>query len=118
MRGKIGRGKNISIAKAALIYFYEDMDTSWEGRFLDYGDLKMAHTIIDIAGAQHAGPATSVQVTACLSSSNLWDKEMMYGFYKGIGNGNCNAYIPSEKGKKYYEEHLKDKHKIIYRKRD
>ena len=54
----IGRGKNMSIAKAALIVWFE-YDTIFRipGRppLFDWGQLDIMHTIVDVAGAKHHG---------------------------------------------------------------
>lgn len=101
----IGRGSKMSIAKAALIYFYGDIGIT----FLHYGDLDAMHKIVDIAGAKHASFFTPVQVSSCLANSPYWEKTFICGFFKGFrGHGGANAYKPSEKGKEYYQKHLKN----------
>lgn len=55
-RPTLGRGKNMSIPKAALKFFFEEAITDrfrGENTFLDYGDLDDMHRIVDIAGANH-----------------------------------------------------------------
>lgn len=108
---KLGRGKNMSIAKAALKFYYEELlSESYhdENSFLDYGDLDNMHRIVDIAGCNHCSFFTATQVSSCLSNSPYWDKKFIPGFYSGFkGHGGANIYRPSEKGKKFYLEKLK-----------
>jgi len=106
---KIGRGSKMSIAKAALIYYYGEfaIETGGVGYFLTYGDLEAMHKIIDIAGAKHCSFFTAAQVSSCLGNSPYWNKELISGFYSGMrGHGGANCYKPSEKGEKYYKEVL------------
>lgn len=107
---KIGRGKNMSVAKAALkFYFEEAIPQRGEDVFLDYGDLDDMHRIIDIAGANHCSMFTATQVTSCLANSPYWDKEYISGVYSGMrGHGGANIFTPSEKGKQYYKQYLKN----------
>lgn len=106
-RRNIGPGTNMSIAKAALIFFYERNEDEFDS--LNYGNLFAMHAIVDIAGGQHIGPDTPAQVTARLAGSPYWDSELIRGMYKGMrGNGNAAFYTPSKKGKEFYEKHLKN----------
>lgn len=110
---RIGRGSKMSIAKAALIYYYRELPENSSGMidFLDYGDLEAMHRIVDIAGCKHCSMLTAAQVSSCLASSPYWDKRFLPRFYKGMpGHGGANIYTPSEKGSKYYEENLQEKH--------
>lgn len=109
---KLGRGKNISIAKAALIFYFEECNffkSHGEKAFLNYGDLDSMHRIVDIAGANHCSFFTATQVSSCLANSPYWDKEFIPGFYFGFkGHGGANIFTPSEKGKEYYKKKLKN----------
>lgn len=98
----LGRGKNMSIAKAALIYFYEESDVI--GSFIYTGDIEVLHRIVDIAGAEHCGPNTKDLVISCLRSSPYWVSD---GVIPGWGNRIANAYVPSKKGVTYYLDNLK-----------
>lgn len=103
---KIGRGKNMSIAKAALIVFYKhypqgEKDT---GGYIYTGDLDVIHEIVDIAGANHCSFLTHPQVIGCIRGSSYWKSEGQVESWKG---SSANCYIPSDKGKAYYEKHLK-----------
>lgn len=101
---KIGRGKNMSIAKAALVVFYHD----WQHppHYLYTGELDLLHEVVEVAGANHCGPATHQQVISCLNASPYWEAK---GVIPGWGNRWANALTPSEEGKAYYEDHLKGK---------
>ncbi len=106
---KIGHGKNMSIAKAGLKVFFEEKEKLFLGNFINYDDLEFIHRVIDVAGASHCSFLTSPQVINCLYHSSYWDKTLAIGFFKGMrGHGNANSFSPSEKGKKYYLEHLKE----------
>lgn len=113
----IGKGKKMSIAKAALIYYYEtflpyipSIDPENNTPTLNYGHLDGLHDIVDIAGAKNMSYLTHKQVSKRLANSPYWDKEFIPGFYSGLrGHGGANVYRPSDKGKKYYEEKLKGK---------
>ena len=107
---KLGKGKNMSIAKAALIFFFEDKDILKYGcSFLTWGDLNAMHAIVDIAGANHCSFFTAVQVIACLRNSPYWKCEFVPGMYSGFqrGHGGASCCSPSEKGRLYYERNLK-----------
>lgn len=108
MNKNLGKGKYYSIAKAALIYYYEE---NKDFHFLDVGQFGIMHRIVDIAGAYHCGPDTAKQVSSRLSNSSLWESDFVPGFYKGIVpfGGGVNTYKPSEKGEKYYQEKLKNR---------
>jgi hypothetical protein len=84
----IGRGKTMSIAKAAVIEFNEGKC----GSFVYSGDIDFFHRVIDRAGAKHVGPATMHQVLACIRSSRLWKK---HGTIPGWGGKPANTYIPA-----------------------
>lgn len=100
----------MSIAKAALKYYYEEShfyETHGEKAFIDYGDLDSIHRIVDIAGANHCSFFTAAQVTSCLANSPYWHKRFCPGFYRGMrGHGGANIFTPSDKGKEYYRSHL------------
>ncbi len=102
---RIGRGKNMSIAKAALVWFYNNMNK--HAGFVDWGDLDFIHGVVDIAGANHCSFLTAGQVCTCINNSPYWTGEMVYGFYNGIGNNHAKLYQPTEKGKEYYINNLK-----------
>ena len=82
----IGKGKIMSVAKAAVIEFYESKST-----FVYSGDLDFFHRVIDRAGAEHVGPGTHHRVLACIRSSPLWKQ---HGTIRGWGNGRANTYVP------------------------
>lgn len=103
----IGRGKNMSIAKAALIVFFERVKPDWENAYFYSGDLNTLHEIVDVAGAEHCSAATIHQVLGCLNGSPYWGTDNWQT--KGWGNRRANCYRPSEKGIKYYEEKLKNR---------
>lgn len=106
----IGRGKNFSIAKAALIVYYEEIAPDWDDAFLDYGDLNVIHRIVDVAGAQHCSVVTHNQVTSCLRNSPYWNNKFCPGFYSGMrGHGGASLFTPSQKGEDYYHNILKER---------
>lgn len=95
----------MSIAKAGLVFYYskENPFKSW-----DWGEIEIAHKIVDIAGANHASFFTSVEVFACLRNSPYWNKELIYNYYPGFrGGGHACKLTPSEKGENYYKKFLK-----------
>ena len=104
---KIGRGKNMSIAKAALKVYYEWFKDECNGVawFIYSGDTNLLHKIVDEAGAKHCSLFTGHQVLSCLRSSPFWE---VSGTIPGWGNRMANVYVPSEKGISYYEDHIKD----------
>lgn len=103
---RIGRGTKMSIAKAALVFFYSDHDIPTSS--LNYGNLNDMHDIVDIAGAQHQSALTPAQVMSCLRTSPYWKCEFCPGYYSGFrGHGGASIAVPTEKGRKYYEEKLK-----------
>lgn len=107
----IGKGNKYSIPKAALIFYYEESGLKCEETF-DYGCLLWIHRIVDIAECNHCGPDTPRQVTARLMGSPFWESEFVRGFYRGMkGHGGASQLKPSERGKKYYEEFLKNRTK-------
>ena len=108
MKGNIGRGKNMSLAKAALKYYYEVLLLEWGFESLDYGLLSVMHDIIDIAGAKQTSLFAPSQVTNCLAKSPYWKKSFIPRFYNGMrGHGGANIFTPSEKGKEYYEKYIR-----------
>lgn len=102
---RIGRGKNMSVAKAALIVFY---DKEGVGYFYT-GDLGYMHEIVDVAGAKHCSMYTAQQVASCLNSSPYWEAT---GRTKSWGNSWAHCYEPSKKGEEYYEKNLKQREAI------
>lgn len=106
---RIGRGKKFSIAKAALIFYFEDKENA--GRDLNWGDLNAMNGIVDIAGAEHASFFTPTQVIACLRNSPYWDCTCCFGFYAGISNGKASVCSPSQRGIDYYNKQLKNRKK-------
>ncbi|MFW6311362.1 MAG: hypothetical protein ACOC1K_03915 [Nanoarchaeota archaeon] len=100
----------MSIAKAALKFFYEEaIPLRGSDTFLDYGDLEDMHRIVTIAGAKHCSFFTATQVTSRLANSSYWNKTFIPGFYSGMrGHGGANIFTPSEKGKEYYEKYIKE----------
>lgn len=111
-RPTLGRGKHMSIPKAALKYYFEELvPEQGNEAFIDHGMRHAIHRIVDIAGARHCSFLTAPQVTARLAKSNLWEKTFHPTFYRGIGNGGANLFTPSEKGRKYYAEHIRTNQK-------
>jgi hypothetical protein len=99
----IGRGKVMSIPKAAVIEFYENHVK--EKDFIYYGDLDFMHDVIHRAGAKHVGPMTTFRVCDCLRQSDLWESKFMPGFLSGFrGHGGATSFEPSEKGKQFYQD--------------
>jgi hypothetical protein len=82
----IGKGKVMSVAKAAVIEFYES-----KSAFVYSGDLDFFHRVIDRAGAEHVGPGTHHRVLACIRSSPLWKQ---HGTIPGWGGRRANTYVP------------------------
>jgi len=115
---RIGKGKNMSLAKAGLIVWFEKNNEGCES--FDRGLPDIMHRIVDVAGAKNISFFTSQQVTNCLANSPYWDKRLVIGMYKGIGRtsagrgrGDALLYKPSEKGIEYYKKHLKQRLKSI-----
>ena len=100
----LGKGKYFSIAKASLIFWFEEMDKDY--KFLDYGRPDDMHRIVDIAGCKHISFMTPTAVTNRLSSSPFWESKNCNYLYSGIGNGKCSGFIPSQKGIDYYNDVL------------
>jgi len=101
----IGRGEKMSVAKAALIFYFEEFD----GSLLTYGHLDEMGRIVAIAGAKQKSFFTPAQVTARLRASAFWDKKISIGHYRGTRRGRGDALIfqPSEKGRIYYDSFLR-----------
>lgn len=105
----LGRGKNMSIPKAAIVWFFEkwvdgdreDAPTSW-----DIGDYGFSHEIVEIAGAKQCSFFTSALVAKELARSNLWNKRRVWGMYGGLRGGivNPNIFTPSEEGRRWFDE--------------
>jgi len=107
---RIGKGKKMSIAKAGLIVFYEDMadGNGFVAEEFDVGCPDNLHKIIDVAGAKHSSFFTPRQVMARLRSSPYFESRTEYSVYKGIlGNWRTTFCKPSQKGKEYYHLKLK-----------
>ena len=94
------------ITHAALIFYYEHPEA---GKYWDWGDFGHSHDIVETAGGDQIGPATTLSVSKLLAKSPLWNKYLHTTLYSGIGNARANMYSPSEKGKKLYEEKYKGK---------
>ena len=108
----IGKGNNMSIAKAGLIVFYEQMtcENGFEYNEFDVGVPDLLHKIVEVAGAMHSSFFTPRQVMARLRSSPYFKKRIAYGMYSGIrGNWKTTLVKPSEKGKEYYNRNLKER---------
>jgi len=106
---KLGRGRNMSIAAAALKFYYEELKPLEGGDqpFLDYGQVKNMERIVTIAGANHCGTFTPSLVTTRLAMSPYWKGVLVPQCYKGVqGHGGALFFYPSEKGEKYYNEKL------------
>jgi len=112
---RTGRGKKMSIAKAALVWFYEgwkngethdSQPIQW-----DWGEYGASHEIIDIAGAENVGPNTTHCVSQALAKSPFWNKRFIRNFYSGIGS--ANIYTPSEKGKEWFISYKNNLNKNI-----
>lgn len=112
---KIGKGKNMSIARAALIFFYEEFlpgEIEPQKAYLNYGHLDHMHRIVEIAGAKQASFFTHAQVSGRLASSPLWDHKLIAGFASGMrGHGSANVYRPNLKGEQVYNKTLKNRKK-------
>lgn len=107
----IGRGKNMSIPKAALVFWFEDPEwVKFNPGFLHWGDLDAMHKIVDIAGARQCSFLTPAQVSAQLAVSSYWEKDFHPCFYPGMRSCKANMYKPSEKGKLFYEKYLRNRH--------
>lgn len=105
---RLGRGKNMSIAKAALVVFYEKVLPEFgKNAYVYSGDLNTFHDIVDVAGANHCSFLTHHQVLSCMRSSSYWSTDGWQ--VKGWREKWANCYRPSAKGKKYYEEMLKNR---------
>jgi len=101
----------MSVAKAALIWFYGFMEEYYDcAVWLMYDMLNDIHAIVDIAGCKHCGMFTSEQVIRCLRNSPYWEHEFIPRMFSGMrGQQGACKFMPSDKGKKYYKKHLKDK---------
>lgn len=101
----------MSIAKAALVWFYEgwkNTNCGFQPTQWNWGDFGISHDIIDIAGADHASANTTLCVSRALARSPLWKKTFIRDFYPGISNGAANIYEPSDLGKKWFDEYKKN----------
>ena len=105
---KIGKGKNMSIAKAGLIIYFEQNEEGLDE--FDVGVPDPLHRIVDVAGCRHASFFTPKQVMARLYNSPFFDRRTVFGLYKGIrGNWKTICVKPSQKGINYYNQKLKQK---------
>ena len=107
MARNIGKGKNMSISRAALKVFFEEIaptEKEQEREYISSGDLNIIHRIVDVAGAEHASIHTLHQVLSRLSSSPYWHATHST---KGWNGGTANCWIPTEKGRRYYEQRIK-----------
>lgn len=114
---QIGKGKNMSIAKAGLVVYFEDRDFQRKYDYFDVGCPDPLHKIIDVAGAKHCSFLTPKQVIGRLRNSPYFVKKTIYGLYKGIrGNWRTSLLRPSEKGESYYKKELKQMNIQLYKK--
>lgn len=100
----IGKCKNYSIPKSALIWWFEKNKDGYGS--IDYGMLDTMHEIVHIAGGKQIGMWTPSAVTSRLRNSVFWTSETIRGMYSGIGNGKASLFTPSSKGKAYYKNFL------------
>jgi len=97
---RIGKGKNMSVPKAALVFYFSE----YEGSVLTYGHMDEMHRIIDIAGAKHQSMLSPTQVISSLRNSPYWDCNLIRGFYPGLaGHGGACVCKPSKKGEQLYK---------------
>ena len=93
---KIGRGKRMSIAKAALlVHFHGKLTYPDFSNYVYTGDLDNIHWIVEIAGANHCGPATAHQVVGCLGNSPYWKVD---GYVRGWSESRAACYMPTAQG--------------------
>lgn len=95
----------MSIAKAALIVYYETIIPEWPDGWIYTGDLSYIHEIVRIAGAKQCSFHTTHQVLSCLNNSPFWKSD---GVTTGWQGKRANCYKPSEKGLEYYKMALKE----------
>jgi len=105
MRENIGKCKNMSIPKAALIVFFKR-----KCKDIDCGQGSLMHDIVDVAGGNHIGMFTPAEVTNRLRNSPYWESKIASGFYKGFrGNAASPAlFKPTKKGIEFYKNKLKE----------
>lgn len=110
---KIGKGKRISVAKAALVFWYEvllpwNKSTNVSEPVLYWGDFYHMEAISNIADTDSASYFLPAQISSRLATSPYWDKIFVEGVHKGFRGGarNANYYTPSEKGRLYYRDKL------------
>lgn len=113
-RPTLGRGKHMSIPKAALVWFFEkwkDGDSVYQPTSWDWGNYGLSHEIVDIAGANHASFFTSPLVAASLARSHLWNKKRVWGMYAGFRGGAAhpNLFTPSKEGECWFNQVYKNK---------
>lgn len=106
---KLGKGANMSIAKAALKFYYEELEViaGDDTPFLDYGQTENMNRIVAIAGAKHCDGFTPSLVTTRLAMSPYWESVLVSECYKDVrGHRRALFFYPSESGEKYYKEKL------------
>ena len=92
----------MSVAKAALVVFFEPEEPKYAPSYFYSGDLDTLHRIVDVAGAEHCSFFTSHQVLSRLHGSPYWKID---GYVRGWGERRAAVYRPSEKGKGWYNEY-------------
>lgn len=109
----IWRGRRMSIAKAALIVYYEDVRPNHNinslaepGLMYDQNDIM--HNIVEVAWANHASWLTASQVSSRLWNSIYWSKELIKWMFSWMKwHWNANHYLPSSKWRDYYNKNYK-----------
>lgn len=94
----------MSIAKAALKVFFEELIPDWPSAAINSGDLDTIHRIVNVAGAKQASVFTHHQVLSCLRSSPFWEAKT---YSSGWLERRCNNYTPTDKGREFYNSNLK-----------
>ena len=89
----------MSVAKAALVAFFEPEEPEHAPGYIYSGDTDLLHRIVDIAGAKHRSFFTGNQVLSRLHNSPYWE---ITGYVRGWRERRAAAYEPSEKGKTWY----------------
>lgn len=102
---RIGRGKNMSIAKAALIVWWRMQKEEYPPLFFYTGEVTHMHDIVDVAGAKQVSFFTVQQVLNCLNSSPYW---RVSGWIAGYSEHRANTYVPSDKGNEWLEAQCKN----------
>jgi hypothetical protein len=100
---RIGRGKNMSIAKAGLVvWMVMQKGDDYPPPFFYSGELTPMHDIVDVAGAKHVSFHTTHQVLGCLNGSPYW---RVRGTIPGWQERRAYTYAPSAKGFEWLEKH-------------